>query len=232
VDLLLDAAAGARMTPDAIVSMLTALVERDGRSIPVRLALSRVRAATGNAAQAMADAQAAAAIDSADPRPLEQAASILADVQEVERLRIVVRELEGRRPTAARTLYYAATLAFLEERFAQAESLAARSVAADPAEAKAHNLLGAARASQGLAAEAEQAFLQARRTDPREPSTYMNLGQLALQRGDTAGAVSRFAEALELDPVSEGARTALADALQRAGEHERAVRVRASGRAQ
>jgi len=108
--------------------------------------------------------------------------------------------------------YYAASLFFIQERPADALREAQLSAAADPTNAKAHNLVGASLASLGQRDQARAAFQASLKADPRDPGTYNNLATLELHGGNIARAKQYFAEALTIDPTSETARQGLLNA--------------------
>lgn len=197
----------------------------------VRIALSRLLAARGQVDRALDAARQARQLAPDDPRALEQLASIFADTADIPNLRAAVSEMTRLGPNSEDTLYYAATLAYLEGRPQDAIGPASRLVAGNPAHARAQNLLGACYASLGQADAARNAFRASLRADPRDPATYANLGVHELQLGDPDRAAEYFSEALSLDPESPAARAGLAEALDRLGARERATRVR-QGRGQ
>ena len=143
---------------------------------------------------------------------LEQLASVLADVGDAERLEPVAMRLIKEAPKNGWSHYYAASLFFIQNRLDLALQAASNSVALDPANAKAHNLIGACLASMGNRDEARRAFEASIKADPREPGTYTNLATLELQSGNRDRAVRYFAEALIVDPLSQTARDGLASA--------------------
>jgi spermidine synthase len=142
---------------------------------------------------------------------LEQMASILSDLADIERMRPVVARLRAEAPTSESSHYFSAALLFMEGRTELAITEARQVLAANPTHAKAQNLLGASLASQGLRDQARVAFQASLAADPKDPGTYTNLATLELQSGDYDKARRLFAEALTLDPSSETARRGLAE---------------------
>ena len=98
----------------------------------------------------------------------------------------------------------------MQNRLDMAVQAARNSIALDPANAKAQNLLGACLASMGQGDAARTAFEASLKADPREPGTYTNLATLELQAGNRVRALQYFAEALTVDPMSQSARDGLA----------------------
>jgi tetratricopeptide (TPR) repeat protein len=178
-----------------------------------RLALSRLLAAEGAYDEAV---QITIGLLQADPGyvpALEQLASILSDLGDVERMKPVVVRLRAEAPASEAAHYYAAALLFMEGRLDLALAEAQRAVALNPRHAKAQNLIGASLASMGQRDRARDAFLASIAIDPRDPGTYTNLATLEQQAGHRDLAAKYFVEALMLDPASESARRGL-DALQ------------------
>ena len=100
----------------------------------------------------------------------------------------------------------AASLFFVQNRLDLALQAARNAVAIDPANAKAHNLIGACLASMGNTDAARAAFETSLKADPKEPGTYTNLATLELQAGNRDRAKKYFSEALTIDPSSQAAR--------------------------
>ncbi len=89
---------------------------------------------------------------------LEQLASVLGDAGDADRLAPVVARLRMEAPQSATTHYYAATLAYLQQRPDIAIREAEAAIAADGAHAKAQNVLGASFAGLGQRDRARAAF--------------------------------------------------------------------------
>jgi Flp pilus assembly protein TadD len=116
-------------------------------------------------------------------------------------------------PEADDTLYYSASLRFMENRLPDAIATAERLRARNPRHAKCLNLLGAAYATLGRIDDGRRAFQASLDADPRDATTYTNLGTLELRNGRAALASEYFAEALTLDPSSTAAEEGLTEAL-------------------
>ena len=150
--------------------------------------------------------------DGGNVAALEQLASVLSDLGDVERMRPVVARLRTEAPTSENTHYYSAALLFMENRTAQALTEAERVLTANPKHAKAHNLLGACLASLGRTRQGPRSLPGLDRAPTRrDPATYSNLATLELQSGNRDRAARYFAEALTIDPTSETARRGLAE---------------------
>jgi spermidine synthase len=151
--------------------------------------------------------------DSGNLAALEQLASVLGDTGDAERLEPVVARLRMEAPRSASTHYYAATLAYLQQRPDIAIGEAQAAIAADPLHAKAQNILGAVFAGLGQRDRARAAFSASLESDPHDPATYSNLATLEMEGGNFQRARHYFAEALTLDPTNTIAREGLASAL-------------------
>ncbi|MCX6553027.1 MAG: fused MFS/spermidine synthase, partial [Acidobacteria bacterium] len=154
----------------------------------IRIAASRLLASSGAFQDAIAVLTPRGAIELDEGALLEQLASIYADLGESQKLDQTVARLRQFRPDTARTFYFAAAAEFLRQRFAQAATLAEKSVALDPQSSSAHNLVGVSRASEGRPEQARHAFLKALVLAPRDVTTYVNLGLLELSAGNRAAA--------------------------------------------
>jgi Flp pilus assembly protein TadD len=198
-------------------ALLSRLIEESPDHVALRIELSRLLGAQGSWERALKIVEPLMVKRVDDLRPYEQAASLLADAGDVPRLRVLAAYMSDRWPNAAASSYYAAALALLEGRAADALASARTAVASGPTDARLQNLMGAAAATLGRREEARHAFEQALARDPRDPSVYVNLGLLALETSDADAASRWFAEALILDPLSAAAR----DGLARAGAARR-----------
>lgn len=113
-----------------------------------------------------------------------------------------------------------------EKKITQAESAANALVAANPAEAEAHALLGSVRAAQGDGAAAVQACEQAVNLSPKSSEYQLQLGDaygLAAQKAGMLGKMSlgkkclaAYEKAVALDPENLAARHSLLTACQQA----------------
>ena len=206
-----DAAAGANRQDDHR-AWLEHLAKTSPANAAVRVALSRVRAAAGDFEGAIAAASEARRLEPDNPAPLEQLASVFADMGDASRLEPLADTLAARYPNRQDGAYYEAVALLLRGRAAEAADAARRVLAVNPRDAKAQNLLGAACAGLNQRDCAQTAFEAALRWNPREPSSYINAGLLALQAADAARAAEYFSEALALDPASTAARDGLRQA--------------------
>jgi spermidine synthase len=204
-----EAAAGAHRLPEA-QRWLEALVAEEPANVPARVELSHVLAAAGDTKGAIAAATEASRLEPDNPRPVEELASIFADLGDADRLGPLAEELLARFPNRDDARYYHAAALFLRGRAAAAVDEARRLLAANPQYAKAQNLLGAACATIGQFECARVAFQASIDLSPRDPSPYLNLGFFYLQTANPAAAAEYFAEALALDQTSAMAREGLA----------------------
>jgi spermidine synthase len=188
------------------------------RASIVRVAISRLQAATGAFDQAIITAQEASRITPADPEPLEQLAALLADTGDADALDSVASRLQRLYPDRPRPYYYAAASMFIRGRFPEAAALARQAIARDAQYGKALNLLGAIQANLGQVEKAREAFHAAAGIDPRDSTVYANLGLLELSSQNRTVAAELFLEALSLDPASQVARTGLEQARAGGGQ--------------
>ena len=222
---LVDAAGRSGREQDA-TRLFEQLASQHPANAWLRLELSRLLALQGAFDDAVAAAREALSLEPSSPAAREQLASLFVDLGDAASLDPIVRLMERVDPGSSETLYHAAALEFLHQRYTEAAGLGERVVAADPNHARTHNLLGAAYATLGQMDEARRSFRASVRANPRDAVTHVNLGLLELQAADWAAAGGHFAEALTLDAGSTAALTGLADALERQGETERAANLR------
>jgi Flp pilus assembly protein TadD len=154
------------------------------------LALSRLLASEGAYDQAVDIAFSIVQSDPNNAAALEQLASILSDVGDVERMRPVVARLRAVAPSTEAAHYYSAALLFMEERVDLALNEARRVLAINPSHARAQNLMGACLASLGRREEARAAFRASLQADSKDPATYTNLAMLETQAGNPALAIT------------------------------------------
>jgi spermidine synthase len=206
-----DAAAGAeRLVEETEFLKGVAAAEPDNAA--VRVELSHALATLGSVEEAIAAGREAARLDPERPEPLEQLASVFADVGDPVRLAPLANELVQRFPSRSDGRYYQAAALFLASRSSEAERTIRAMLSANPRHAKGQNLLGAVCASLGNHECAETAFAAALQLDPDDPSVYVNLGHVHLERGNAAAAAQFFTEALAIDTRSEAARSGLSTA--------------------
>ena len=214
---LIDAAGAGQRVAEAR-QLLESLARERPESAVLRIALARLLAAVGAFDEAAARAEEAMAADADNPRGIEQLASILADVGDVDRLRPLVSRMQQTVPEREETWYYAAMVSFLDGDLAEVIARAQRVIQMNPQHAPAHNLIGASSAGLGQLDRARQAFRASLEASPRDASTYANLGLLEMESGNLDSAAAHFAEALALDPenaVSEAYLPAALAALRR-----------------
>ncbi|MEP6782119.1 MAG: fused MFS/spermidine synthase [Acidobacteriota bacterium] len=204
LDGLLHAAASENRLIEA--EQLLKRLSADPGHTAAKLALSRALAAQGDMEPATRLPIEMLQANPADVGALEQLASILSDVGDAARLEPVVQQLLKAAPKDTWAHYYAASLFFIQNRPGVAVQAARNAVALDPANAKAHNLIGACLASMGNIDAARASFETSIKADPKAPATYTNLATLELQAGNPDRARRYFAEALAIDPTSQTAR--------------------------
>ena len=210
LQVLVEAAAATGRQADA-ASRLEATVATRPDLVAPRVALSKLRAASGAFDEAIRIASDAVQGHPDDAAALEQLASIYADAGDVDRLGPLVNAL-ARFPGRAASRYYIAANHFLRSELDPAQRAAQEAISLDPRFARAQNLLGAIYATRGDAASARKAFQASLLLDPQDPTTYQNLALLELNSGNAPAAAQLFTEALTLDPSSEPAREGLARA--------------------
>ena len=168
----------------------------------LRVALSYVLAMAGQMDAAVAAAVDANETDPGSPYPLEQLASVLADLGDAARLEPLANALVTRFPDRADSRYYRATAHFLRNRVGEAQKETSRLLELNPNDARAHNLRGILCASANDLACAKSAFDASLRLNPRDASVYANLGNVHLELGNPIDAIGMFREAVALDPTA------------------------------
>jgi Flp pilus assembly protein TadD len=174
------------------------------------VSLSKLLAANGEFDQAIETARRASRSHGSEIAGIEQLASLLGSLEEVEQLEPVVEKLQRLAPGRAVTHYYGALAQFLRGNAAAAVEEARRAVDVDPQYAAVYDLLGAAYAKLGQPAAAREAFETSLGHNARDSTAYANLGLLELQASNREAAANYFAEALWLDPLSDTAKQGLA----------------------
>ena len=159
------------------------------RNSAVRAALSYALAMAGDMEAAMAAAVEANQVDPSSPYPLEQMASVLADVGASAKLQTVAEELVTRFPEREDSRYYNATSLFLRDRTAEAREEIRRHLALHPKDAPGHNLQGILCAVDNDLSCARSAFEASLKLNPRDASVYTNLAKVHLELGQRKEAV-------------------------------------------
>jgi len=109
-------------------------------------------------------------------------------------------------------------------RFAEAETLVQRRLAAAPDDADAFNVLGGIARARGDRARAEECYSEALRRRPGFAKAHNNLGAVLLEAGRIGDAIGNLQGALESDPDFTDARVNLGTALVNAGKYAEAER--------
>ena len=174
--------------------------------------MSHFLATLGHFEEAIAAATEAARIDPASAEPLEQLASIFADLGDGPKLAPIADQLVKRFPAREDGRYYKAVALFLGGRNADATDTIRALLSANPRHSKAQNLRGVLCASLGDPECAREAFEASIRLNPRDPSVYVNMGYLLLERADPSAATDFFSEALVIDSTDVAAREGLTKA--------------------
>lgn len=192
--------------------LLEELARSDTGNAQVRIELSRVRAVLGDGPAAIEAASDALRLAPDDPRAAEQLASVLADLNDRERLASLADAMIARYPDRVDPAYYRATALYLAGNADAAIAAARGVVERQPDHARAQGLLAAACAATNRRDCARAAFQAAIRANPRDPAGYVNAGAFELQVANPSAAVVYFANALAIDPTSAEARNGLAQA--------------------
>jgi spermidine synthase len=179
------------------------------RNSAARVALSYALAMAGEMDAAVTAAADANRIDPESPYPLEQLASILADVGDSASLQPVAEALMTRFPDREDSRYYNATSLFLRNRMKEAQEETSRLLAVNPTHARGQNLRGVLCAAMKNPLCAKSAFDASLRLNPRDTSVYANLANLHLEQGNMDEAIALFSEAVAIDPRAAAAKEAL-----------------------
>ena len=174
----------------------------------VRVALSYALALAGDMEGAVSAASDANRADPRNPYPLEQLASVLADLGD-SKLQHVAQALVAQFPERKDSRYYNASSLFLRDRIGEAREETSRHLARHPDDARGHNLQGILCAAAKDLACALAAFEESRRLNPRDASVYANLGNVHLELGQRAEAIALFTEAVAIDPAAQAAKDRL-----------------------
>jgi spermidine synthase len=215
---LTDAAAAAGLQDDER-GWLESLAAEDRDNALVRVELSRLLAATGNAEAAAAAAAEAMRLAPDEPRAGEQLASVYADAGDAEQLAALAEALIAGFPLRSKPRYYRANALLLKGRPDEAARELRELAMAHPDDVRAQSLLGVACATGGRRDCAQAAFAAALAANPRDVATHVNRGVFHLQFADPASAAESFATALALDRTSAPARQGLAEARGAMGSH-------------
>ena len=129
-------------------------------------------------------------------------------------------------------LLHEAALLLQAGKLDEAEPLVRRAVLATPANADAHNLLGAILDQRGQVQAAEREYLAALRLNPRATSARANLGVLLARTGRPEAAAETFEAVLRQVPDHPQATTNLALLYSARGDYVRAVPLFQSARRQ
>ena len=124
----------------------------------------------------------------------------------------------------AKGLYLKATLFFYQQRADEAIQLIKRSLAKDPANPRARNLLAIAYGQTYQHDLAAAEFQKAVRDFPEDGLTLNNYGLYLLERGRHGDALTQFQKALELDPDDVQALVGIGESLRLSGRGEEAKR--------
>lgn len=115
------------------------------------------------------------------------------------------------------------------DRFAKMVSILKRRIAAAPADAQSHYLLGSiireGPASPTTDADAEAETRKALELAPGQPLAEIQLGKILFSRGDTRGAITLLTKALASDPYNAPAMTVMAQVYGRTGQNGLASRM-------
>jgi Flp pilus assembly protein TadD len=200
------AAAAGRMAEET--QWLREQARHEPTNSAVRTALSHVLAMAGELEGAAAAALDALELAPESPEPLEQLASVYADMGE-PRLAEIAETLVEQFPARDEGRFYLATSLFMRNRQDEAQRVLSALLDANPGHARAHNLRGVMCATRKEHACARAAFEASLKADSRDANVYVNLGHWYLEQGDGDTASRYFSEAIALDPSAEAARDGL-----------------------
>ncbi|MGN6155331.1 MAG: tetratricopeptide repeat-containing sulfotransferase family protein [Sphingomicrobium sp.] len=112
----------------------------------------------------------------------------------------IAQAQRGRVNVSAEKAVQMAAQLYSEGNFAQAERVCWQIVEARPANADAHNILGAALQALGRGSEAVAQLRIAVKLAPQAASLHANLGEILRQNGDSEEATAELEKAIKLDP--------------------------------
>ena len=202
-------AAGALQQLPQEIEFLRKRAAEAPRNSAVRVALSNALAMAGDMEAAIAAAVDANQVDPESPYPLEQLASILADVGDSAKLQPVAEALVTRFPDREDSRYYNASSLFLRNRIGEAQEETRRHLARHPKDARGHNLRGILCATAKDLSCARSAFEASLQLNPRDASVYTNLGNLHLELAQREDAIRLYREAVAIDPAAVEAKDRL-----------------------
>jgi tetratricopeptide (TPR) repeat protein/SAM-dependent methyltransferase len=126
-------------------------------------------------------------------------------------------------PEHAQALYHLAVIGCQQGRLGDGIELARRSLASDPRQPRAHNLMGMALSRLGRHAEALVSFDAALVEQPDFADAHGNRASALMELGRLADALASYQRAVALEPNSIGDLLNLGTALHRVGRHEDAI---------
>jgi tetratricopeptide (TPR) repeat protein/SAM-dependent methyltransferase len=128
-----------------------------------------------------------------------------------------------REPEHAAALYHLAVIGCQRGEFREGIELARRSLASDPRQPRAHNLLGMALSRVGRHEEALASFDHAILHQPDFADAHGNRASALMELGRVADAVAGYERAVALQPDAVGDWLNLGTALHRLGRHDDAI---------
>jgi tetratricopeptide (TPR) repeat protein/SAM-dependent methyltransferase len=126
-------------------------------------------------------------------------------------------------PEHAQALYHLAVIGCQQGRLGHGVELARRSLASDPRQPRAYNLMGMALSRLGRHAEALVSFDAALVEQPDFADAHGNRASALMELGRLADALASYQRAVALEPNSIGDLLNLGTALHRVGRHEDAI---------
>lgn len=199
---------------DAMAAIKSLPGNSESRDPEVLVALSKLMASTGAAADAVAVIRDATRQTPVPVVALEQLASLQADAGDLSDLDVTATTLRQLAPRAPAGYYYGGAAVFMRGDAEAAVRFCEQAVALDANYAPVYDLLGAAQTKRQHPDEAHAAFMKSLAFDAHDSTAYTNLGVLELGLGRKAEAARHFAEALWLTPDSPVARQGLAASRQ------------------
>ncbi len=133
------------------------------------------------------------------------------------------QEVLRNEPDHAQALYHLAVIACQRGQFPDGIEMARRSLASNPRQPRAHNLLGMALSRLGRPQEALASFDHAIVQQPDFADAHGNRGSALTELGRVADAVASYQRAVDLQPDSTGDWLNLGTALHQLGRHDDAI---------